>query len=267
VLWGYNASDHAGNPAHSRRSHSGIEYKAHEGITLPLSASPPCGRVAAWALFISGAIAYHKTNADVTEILRAAGNGDLAKTRLLLNHNPNLVFSKNSEGFTALHYAASYGYTEIAELLLAKDADVNAKTSKGDAPLHYAASYGHKDIVELLLSNKAKVDVRDGTGCTPLYDAATSGQIEEVRMLLTAKADVNAGTLRGYTPLSGAASHGREEIVRLLIDSGANVNAADFDGGAPLYWARIRGYDRIQDLLRQHGALELPHAKPEWSYP
>ena len=219
------------------------------------------------ALLISSVVACHKTDVEVNEILRAAANGDLAKTRLLLNHNSNLAFSKNSQGFTALHYAASYGYKEIAELLLSKNADVNAQTSRGDAPLHYAASYGHKDIVELLLLNKARIDVRDRVGCTPLYDAATNGQIEEVRILLANKADVNAGTLRGYTPLSGAASHGRGDVARLLIDSGANVNAADFDGGTPLYWARIRGYDRIQDFLRQHGGLELPRAKSEWPYP
>src|SRR5439155_25011214 len=110
-----------------------------------------------------------KTDPDVPEILRAADKGDLAKTRLLLNHNPNLVFSKNREGWTALHYAASRGYMEMTDLLLAKNADVNAGTDKGETPLHYAASYGQKDVMELLLSKKANVDVRDGVGCTPLY--------------------------------------------------------------------------------------------------
>jgi ankyrin repeat protein len=175
--------------------------------------------------------ACHKTDADVTDILRAANSGDLARTRLLLTRDPNVALGKNCGGFTALHYAAFNGYLEIAKLLVAKNANISAKTEKSDTPLHYAASYGHKDIVELLLSNKAKVDVRDANGCTPVYDAAASGQIEEVRILLAAKADVNAATLRGYTPLSGAASHGREDVVRLLIDDGANVNAVDFDGG------------------------------------
>ncbi len=213
-----------------------------------------------------GLASCRKTDADVTEILRAADKGDLAKTQLLLKHNPNLVFSKNSEGWTALHYAASNGYMEITDLLLAKNADVNAKTGKGETPLHYAASHGQKDIVKLLLLSKANVDVRDGIGCTPLYYAATNGRIEEVRILLAAKADVNAGTLRAYTALSGAASHGREDMVRFLIDNGANINALDRDGGTPTYWARIRGYGRIQDLLHQQGGVELPPTKPEWPY-
>ena len=203
-----------------------------------------------------------RTGADVTEIYRAAGNGDLEETRLLLKHNPNLVFAKNSEGFTALHYAARHGYVEIAKLLLAERADVNAKAGKGDTPLHYAVWYGHKETVQLLLSNKADVDVRDGIGRTPLYDAAANGQIEEVEILLAAKADVNARTLRGDTALSVAASDGREDIARLLIDNGANVNDADINGCTALYWARTRGHERIEELLRQHGGLE-PCAKPE----
>jgi len=219
------------------------------------------------AVLISIASGCHKTDADVTEILAAAGNGDLAKARLLLDRNPNLAFSKNRDGSTALHYAASYGYLEITELLLAKNSDVNAKNSEGVTPLHYAASFGRKDIAELLLSNKANVNIGDGIGRTPLYDAAASGRIEEVRILLAAKADANAGTLRRNTALSVAAARGREDVVRLLIENGANVNTADLDGCTPLHWARVNGYERVEDLLRQHGALELPRAKSEWALP
>src|ERR1035441_8261312 len=65
------------------------------------------------AVLISIASGCHKTDSDVTEILAAAGKGDLAKVRRLLDRNPDLAFSKNREGFTALHYAVSYGYLEI----------------------------------------------------------------------------------------------------------------------------------------------------------
>jgi ankyrin repeat protein len=201
-------------------------------------------------------------DADVARILRAAYDGDLEETRLLLSHNPNLVFAKNREGFTALHYAARHGYVEIAKLLLAERADVNAKTGKGDTPLHYAAWYGHKETVQLLLSSNADVGVRDGIGRMPLFDAAANGQIEEVGMLLAAKADVNARTLRRYTALSVAASDGYEDVAQLLIDNGANVNDADISGCTALYWARTKGHERIEELLRQHGGLE-PCAKSE----
>src|SRR5208337_4490549 len=94
------------------------------------------------AVLIGIASGCHKTDADVTDMFTAAGNGNLAKVRLLLDRNPHLAFSRNRDGSTALHYAASYDYLEIAELLLTKKADVNAKNSEGTTPLHYAASYG-----------------------------------------------------------------------------------------------------------------------------
>jgi ankyrin repeat protein len=203
-----------------------------------------------------------QTDADVARILRAADDDDLEQTRLLLRHNPNLVFAKSKEGFTALHYAALHGYPEIAKLLLAEKADVNAKTGKGATPLQYAVWYDHKETVQLLLSSNADVDVRGEIGGTPLYDAAANGQIEEVGMLLAAKADVNARTLRGDTALSVAASNGYEDVVRLLIDNGANVNDAHINGCTALYWARTKGHQGIEDLLRQHGGLE-PCAKSE----
>jgi ankyrin repeat protein len=126
--------------------------------------------------------ACNRTDGDVREFFRSAYDGDLAKVRLLLNRNPSLVSSRNKESYTALHYAAYYGFMEIAELLLASHADVNAKTQTGDTALHYAATYGYKDITELLLLNKADVNARDHIGRTPLYDAACAGRVEEVQI-------------------------------------------------------------------------------------
>ena len=48
-----------------------------------------------------------------------------------VNANAN---AKNDGGFTPLHYAASWDHKEIAELLIAKGAGVNAKTNDGTTP-------------------------------------------------------------------------------------------------------------------------------------
>ena len=68
-----------------------------------------------------------------------------------------------------MHYAATYDQKEIAELLIAKAADVNAKQAvEGETPLHLAAWDGHKEIAELLINNGADVNAKDEDGRTPL---------------------------------------------------------------------------------------------------
>jgi len=93
------------------------------------------------------------------------------------------------------------GHRDVAELLLASKADVNAKDSNGDTPLLYAAGEEHKDVAELLLANKADVNARNSNGWTPLHEAAMDGQKDMVELLLAHGADINARNNRGETAL------------------------------------------------------------------
>jgi ankyrin repeat protein len=64
---------------------------------------------------------------------------------------------------------------DVAELLLAHKADVNAKSKGGFTPLHFAASEGHQDVAEVLLAHKADVNTKDDSGWTPLHYATGKG--------------------------------------------------------------------------------------------
>jgi parvulin-like peptidyl-prolyl isomerase len=89
-----------------------------------------------------------ETPAD--EIEGSAVSGDFGKMQSLLKGDPNLVSSKDVAGWTPLLLAANSGKKEVAELLLANHADVNAKDNFGEPPLHYAILSHHKDIADLL---------------------------------------------------------------------------------------------------------------------
>ena len=84
------------------------------------------------------------------EIHDAANSGDLEKLTALLNDNPDLVFSKDNNGQTPLHWAVYRGHKNVVELLLARKAEVNAKNNNGQTPLWVAAHEGYKDVAELL---------------------------------------------------------------------------------------------------------------------
>ena len=50
------------------------------------------------------------------------------------------------------------GDIEAVKQHLAAGADVNAKTGDGTTPLHNAAIYGHNEVAELLIANGASVN-------------------------------------------------------------------------------------------------------------
>jgi ankyrin repeat protein len=187
----------------------------------------------------------------------AAQNGNLEKIKALLNNNSDLVFSKDKDGRTALHWTAFKGYKGIVELLLANKAEVNAKGNNGMTPLHTAATGGHKDIVELLLANKAEINGKDNKGYTPLHHAASFGQKNVVVVLLASRAEVNAKGNDGMTPLHWAAAlKGDKEVVTLLLANGADVNAKGNNELTPLRMAEANGHEGVAELLRHHSSQQ-----------
>jgi cytohesin len=201
------------------------------------------------------------------------------------------VNARRDDGWTPLHSAAFSGRKEIAELLIAKGANVNAKAKGGDTPLdaadretaallrkhggkhgtiHGAAGGGDIEAVKEFLAAGTDVNATNEWGVTPLHSVAT----KEIAELLIAKgAEVNAKNNDGYTPLHWAASGGHKEIAELLIANGADVNAKDDDGETPLDFAEEVWEDdspenkaakkEAANLLRKHGGKTGEELKAE----
>src|SRR5262249_59414698 len=110
---------------------------------------------------------------------------------------------QSTDGFTTLHYAAQDGNKEIAELLLAHKADVNAQSHYGGTTLHqavgttphwfvrlekrpwrWAEDERRKAVAELLLAHHADVKAKDWEGRTPLHHAAATGHKGMVGLVL-----------------------------------------------------------------------------------
>ena len=105
------------------------------------------------------------TTAFAGPIHTAAKKGDLARVQKELDGGAD-VNEKDENGVTPLHWTET---EEIAELLIAQGADVNAKDDwSGSTPLHRAATFGYKEIAELLIAKGADVNARTGSGETPL---------------------------------------------------------------------------------------------------
>ncbi len=66
---------------------------------------------------------------------------------------------------------------------LAAGVDVNAKTWNWTTPLHNVAVYGHKEVAELLIAKGANVNLWSNTGETPLDLAIENKQTETADLL------------------------------------------------------------------------------------
>ena len=67
----------------------------------------------------------------------------------------------------SIQLAAGAGNIEAVKKHLASGADLNARDPEGGTPLHYAASLGHKEVAELLIEKGAEVNAL-GVHGTPL---------------------------------------------------------------------------------------------------
>jgi ankyrin repeat protein len=159
------------------------------------------------------------------EIHSAAVNDDLDKLKLLLKGNPDLVFSKDGDGETPLHWAAANGHNDVVKFLLANKADVNAKDNSGDTPLHEAVGKGYEDTAELLLAGQADVNSKDKNDYTPLHYAVLGHQLTLVQLLVAKKADVNAKDNKSRTPAQWATVKGYNDIATWMQQH-ATQNAA-----------------------------------------
>ena len=108
-----------------------------------------------------------------------------------LGAEPSLANSYSHDGWTPLHLASFFGRKDVASVLLAHGADVNAlsrstRFAKENTPLHAAAANRQVALAELLLAHGADVNAKDGSGYTPLALAA-SGKNDLLVVILLEK--------------------------------------------------------------------------------
>ncbi|KAK8825488.1 hypothetical protein WA538_003183, partial [Blastocystis sp. DL] len=100
-------------------------------------------------------------------IMVAAGDGDIAKVTQYLDSgvSPN---AQDSNGYSALHAAASYGWLDILKLLVSRGGNVMLKDSDGDTPLHMCED---RSCADYLISQGARYDDGNNEGKTPIWYA------------------------------------------------------------------------------------------------
>lgn len=130
----------------------------------------------------------------------------------------------------------------------------------GWTPLHWAASYGRIEIVKLLFEKNFD-DVHQAnykTKETPLYWAVNECRIDIVKILLEKNFNnANQGDINGNTPLHRAAFLNYKEIAKLLIEKGfKNPNQENKNYDSPCYLAVYEGHIDIVELFLKNNIIK-----------
>ncbi|KAJ0306120.1 hypothetical protein Brms1b_010533 [Colletotrichum noveboracense] len=229
-----------------------------------------------------------------TSLHAAACSGSIQTTEIMLgaargkDQLAELINTKDSQDFMALHHAAERGFDHICKVLIETGIEVDAycgddKTGAallaskhghlaslrrifpenledGDRLLLEAARAGQMLVVQYLLKTGVSADGPEEAAKTPLSEAATQGHRDVVRTLLRFKADVNLQDAQRWTSLHYAAMAGMHEVAEILLNPASaatnetNIDARDFQRSTPLHIAAREGNGRMVNLLLKHHA-------------
>lgn len=179
----------------------------------------------------------------------AAERGDVEQVRDLLRRGAD-VNAAQGDGMSALHWAATMGRADIADVLLYAGADPGSTTRMGAyTALHLASKAGHVEVIDRLLKGRALAETETSTGVRALHFAAQSGRADAVAVLIRhgAAIDPRAGSAE-LTPLMWATASNRIEAMTTLLDAGSD---AALTSAVVDYIARSERDRPLRQLRRQ----------------
>jgi ankyrin repeat protein len=149
------------------------------------------------------------------DVFNAARSGTVEDLKILVYKNPEIINTKNENGFTPLILACYKGNVAVAKFLIENSKTIDVSSDMG-TPLMAATYKGQAELVQLLLENKANPNIADSNGTTPLIYAAMFGNTKVMSLLLKYKADKTHKDKDGKTAFEFAVFSGNQEIINQL---------------------------------------------------
>ncbi|QRG36311.1 hypothetical protein FDK38_000645 [Candidozyma auris] len=118
----------------------------------------------------------------VSNIWVAAADNDQNVVKNLVESGGMSPNSKDPNGYTPIHAAASYGHLDLLRYLLGKGGDINIQDNEGDTPLHHAEDLSTaRAMVEEL---KADYKIKNSEGQTAAQYIEEEGEFPELAKYL-----------------------------------------------------------------------------------
>jgi len=178
----------------------------------------------------AGADVNAEDDESIRPLQQAGEYGELGVLKIIVGAEVSEIDDQDEDGNTACMGAADSGHTECVRFLLESGADATIANEKKQTALHLAASGGYSKSVEVLLDHgkqpdsKLKLNETDRHNRTSFFCACQSRDQATAILLLDALlennvplSEINKKSTGGRTPLRQAASHGFNDVVSKLI--------------------------------------------------
>ena len=166
----------------------------------------------------------------------------------------------------------------VFNAVLAETTDVNTRDNQGNTAMHFAATHGKVEMMQSLLDRGADVDAMNYLGLTPLMKSAMFNQSFATEVLIHAGAklelmaempiisgrwDYAVGVVEGFTALHFASQRAHFAVIQVLLEHGALEWKRTSCGATPLDLCQAEQLQQ-SDVPHFGPSVITPLPKGEW---
>ena len=178
-------------------------------------------------------------NKEMRNVLTASAQYNNFRTFMSCLERGQNPRNRDRNNMNSLLLATKWRFYHFAQFVsLFECVDLNSADSDGLTALHYAAKNGDCSLISLLLDDGVKCNVKDAKGMTPLHYAACDGHVDAVKLLAEKTSSIDVLDSENRTPLFHACIHNFASVVDFLIKKGANKAAKDSYGKMPIHYCK-----------------------------
>lgn len=195
-----------------------------------------------------------------TPLILACARGYTNLVNLLIDNNANVEFKIDDRG-PALISATIYGHIDLVASLIDRGLDMEITDSLGRTAFFTACGWNHTNIAVFLLERGANPAVTCNDNSSPFFWACVHGNLDLVMKIFDKSGDlILLRTNGGTTPFGASVHHNELKTAEYLLKNGAGelLETTSFEKTTPLLVAAQEGYLEMLHLLLAYGAD--PHA-------
>ena len=161
---------------------------------------------------------------DIKKWFTSAINGDYKTIKELCKENTLYLGVRGEGSMTALMYAAGSGQGEVVSFLLKKDEEVRKQNSEGNSALMYAALNGFVDCVKKLMFLESELLNNEGKNA---YDFAIQGGNKDCIKLLKFLNDTGSSNSKGNAAVAVDGGNLLVNLIEASVELGEKIQVLE----------------------------------------